>query len=387
MRKELIIVVAAALTACCGGKKSVENGVFEQIDSVCQTYFPEEEGEIVPGAEVLIMKGDEVIFEKGYGRGIDGDAFFNIASCSKQFIAVAVLQLAEQGKIDIHAPIRQYFPELTHPIWDSITAAHLLSHSSGIPDERGYLTREQKVAGDEQLALEYIWTLDHLHFRPGTDYEYINPTFVLLGELVARVSGQPFVEYVQEHIFLPAGMTHTCYFDRDHQDAIPHMMHGYEYTNTDDMPEERTATKEAISTPKDWFEYDFGEETFFATRPDGGIYSSAHELVRWEQALRRNSSVENGDILAKHWLEEAWTPRTQVSGSTWSDYQNRPGTWYGYGYFIEPDKGCIYHTGDNGGFKILLARYPEKAVFIVILANRADWDRNELKEKLEAIVL
>ena len=81
------------------------------------------------------------------------------------------------------------------------------------------------------------------------------------------------------------------------------------------------------------------------------------------------------------------SPHTQVSGSPWSDYQNRPNTWYGYGWFLEPAKDGaplrIYHTGDNGGFMIMAARYPEQNLLILIFANRNDWDRYELLMQLE----
>ena len=88
-------------------------------------------------------------------------------------------------------------------------------------------------------------------------------------------------------------------------------------------------------------------------------------------------------------LQTAWSPQTKVSGSEWSDYQNRPNTWYGYGWFIEPatdsTKTVIYHTGDNGGFKILAARYPEDDALVLVFANRADWDRYALKQQIEHI--
>ena len=149
------------------------------------------------------------------------------------------------------------------------------------------------------------------------------------------------------------------------------------------MPEERTAG--AAPEKKEWYEYDFGEETFFATRPDGGIYTSTHEFVKWERALRK------GTVLPENRLREAWTPQTEVGGSPWSDYQNRPNTFYGYGWFIEPRTEetplRIYHTGDNGGFKILAARYPETETLVLVFANRADWDRYALFMELERIIL
>lgn len=358
----------------------------EEVHQLCRQYFPDD----LPGAEVLILQGDSVVFSQGYGglglrygdtgepAVIDSATLFNIASCSKQFTAVAVLQLAQQGKIDIKAPIHRYFPEYSAPIWDSIAVWHLLAHCSGIPDARGYLSREEKIHGNEALAIEYLSTLSSLHFTPGTCYEYINPTYVLLGQLIERVSGMPFVDYVEQYILLPAGMHQTAYFNPADSLFARHWVHAYEYTDTSDMPEERPASNPNTNPNPNlpWFEYDYGEETFFATRPDGGLYTSAAELVRWERWLRSQQDL----------LQEAWEPHTLVSGSCWSDYQNRPGTWYGYGWFIEPEKHCIYHTGDNGGFKALVARYPEQEVLVVVLANRADWDRYALKTQLESIL-
>mgnify|MGYP002625558357 CR=1 FL=1 len=87
----------------------------------------------------------------------------------------------------------------------------------------------------------------------------------------------------------------------------------------------------------------------------------------------------------KDLLDEAYKPHIKVYGSNYSDYQNRPGTYYGYGWFIEPEKKCIYHTGDNGGFKNLAARYPEKKGLVLVFAARNDWDRYKVKTQIEEI--
>ena len=357
-----------------------------QLDRLFSEMFPPDE----PGAAVLILKGDDILFDKGYGiadletkKPIDGNTFFNIASVSKQFTAVAILQLAEAGKLSLEDPVAMYFP-FKQAFWKEVRIKHLLSHSSGVPDARGGIPRELKITGDEALALSYLPDVKELNFLPGTAYEYINPTYVLCGAIVEKVSGQPFPEYVTEHIFRPAGMKQTLYFDPAHQDLIPNMAHGYEYADVEEMPEERTADTEPADGPKQWYEYDYGEETFFATRPDGGIYTSTHEFVQWEKALRADT------VLPEASRRDAQSPHTSVSDSPWSDYQNRPNTWYGYGWFIEPktdtSKEVIYHTGDNGGFKILAARYPEDDALVLIFANRADWDRYDTMQKVEAIL-
>ena len=199
--------------------------------------------------------------------------------------------------------------------------------------------------------------------------------------VLAKVSGKPFTEYVRENIFTPAGMEKALYFDPAIEDQIPNMAHGYEYEDVTDMPEERVATADAKDAPKNWYEYDYGEETFFATKPDGGIYTSTHEFAQWEKALRNNT------VMSEESRNLAHSPKTYITGSQFSDYQNRENTWYGYGWFIEPKTDTtaevIYHTGDNGGFKILAARYPESNALVLIFANRADWDRYEVMQKIE----
>ena len=380
----IFLLFSIVIMAACNRSQTKEQ--VAQLDRLCTSMFPADE----PGAAVLVLKGDDVIFDKGYGIAdivtkvpIDGNTFFNIASVSKQFTAVAILQLAEEGKLSLEDPVSKYFPEFKAPFWNDIQIKHLLSHSSGVPDARDGIPRELKITGDEALAMSYLPDLDFLHFAPGEAYEYINPTFVVCGAIVEKVSGQSFSDYVTEHIFRPAGMAKTLYFDPEHQDLIPNMAHGYEYADVEDMPEERTADSAPSKEPKDWYEYDYGEETFFATRPDGGIYTSTHEFVEWEKALRANT------VLPEAARVDAQSPHTYASESPWSDYQNRPNTWYGYGWFVEPKtdttKEVIYHTGDNGGFKILAARYPEDNALVLIFANRADWDRYETMQKIEEI--
>ena len=224
--------------------------------------------------------------------------------------------------------------------------------------------------GDENLALEYLNWLNYTKFEPGTDYEYINPTYVLLGRLIERISNQSFTEYMKENIFKPANMTRSEY-NLEETNAC----HAYDYELESGDSEESSGDRP--KGPHDWYEYDYGEETFFGTRPDGGLFSTPRDFIKWEQTRPK--------LLREDLLNEAYQPHTKVSGSNWSDYQNRPGTWYGYGWFIEPEKECIYHTGDNGGFKILAARYPKKKGVVLVFAAKVDWDRYKFKTQIEGI--
>lgn len=214
-------------------------------------------------------------------------------------------------------------------------------------------------------SIGFLKELDHLHFEPGTAYEYQNPTFQLCYPIIEQLSGKTFDQYMRDQIFTPAGMEETVYFEANRD--IPRMAHGY-------ITEDKGET---------WQEYDYGEETFFATKADGGIYTSTHEFAKWEKALQDNL------LLQEATKEKAHSSITNVSGSTFSSYQNRPYTSYGYGWFIEekPDMPKkVYHTGDNGGFQIYAGRFPAKKILVLVFENRNDRSRWKMVEEIDAIL-
>ena len=327
----LIIVLLSIIIICTKSSLEINNQKLPDItkfEKIIKDLFPENE----PGAAVLIMKEGKILFEKYYGLSslpnktkVDSYSNFCIASISKQFTAVAILQLVSKGKVSLEEPLVTYFPEYTNPLWKKVKCSN---------------------------------------------YEYVNPTFVLIGRLIERLTNKTFVDYVTENIFIPAGMNNTAYIFQ-----VKNECHAYEYDRDKGSGEESSG--ERPPGPHNWYEFDYGEETFFATRPDGGLYSNPRDFIKWEKSLPF--------ILDKNLLNEAYKPHIKVSGSKWSDYQNRPGTYYGYGWFIEPEKKCIYHTGDNGGFKNFVAKYPEKDSYVIVFAARADWDRYGLKTQIEEI--
>ncbi|MEF9986992.1 MAG: serine hydrolase domain-containing protein [Bacteroidales bacterium] len=374
-----IITIIIFMTSCTTNKTK-EELAYNSIDSLFTARYLSETNKqevLTPGGAVLIMQGDIILFDKGYGIAdtklgtkIDGNTFFNIASVSKQFAAMAILKLYQEGKLninnsiyDIHPNVNAYLPQQCKPFTD-ITVKHLLSHSSGIPDSRPRDNKEFTLTATDMESIEYLKNIDTLNFAPGTQYEYMNPTFQLLYIMIEKLSGKSFEQYMKDEIFTPAGMNETMYFAADRK--IPRMAHGY-----------------VLDSEKHFVEYDYGEETFFATKADGGIYTSTHEFAAWEKALRKNV------IINKELTNEAHSPVTLISGSTYSSYQNRPNTSYGYGWFIEEKPNMpkkVYHTGDNGGFQIYAGRFPQKELLILVFENRNDQDRWKMVEKLDDIV-
>lgn len=336
----------------------------QRLDSLFESRYtnPEE-----PGGAVLIAKGDSIIYERYFGiadmltmEPVTADTRFNIASVSKQFTVAALLK---QG-IDINTPVSRYF-RFPQTFWNDVTLRHLASHTSGVPDSRDRSDRVKCIYANDSTSEAYFPLVEALKFKPGTAYDYLNPSFILIARIVEQHSGKEFTRYMQENIFDPLAMSSTYYFDPT--DSPVHTAHGYKHAGDGK-----------------WDEYDYGEETFFATRPDGGIYSTARDMLKWERALSK------GKVLPKASLDQAYTPQIEVSGSPWCDYQNRPHTFYGLGWFVDTsdsESTKVYHTGDNGGFQTYVAKYPEKEISIIVLENRHDRDRWEMAEAIDSIIL
>lgn len=355
----LLITLPYMFISCNGAKSDSDKIALNSVDSLFKSIYPETE----PGAAVLILKGDSIIFDKGYGLSdiesgskIDGNTFFNLASVSKQFSAVGIMMLAEEGKLSLDDNLKKWFPDFKASFFERITLRHILSHSSGIPDSRDRNDRHFVLTATDTLSYSYIANLDSLNFDPGTSYEYMNPTFQLMYTIIEKASGEKFDAFMKSKIFDPSGMLETTYFEADK--FIPRMSHGY-------IPD---------SSAKSFREYDYGEETFFATKADGGIYTSTHEFVNWEKALRKNLLISEKSKM------EAHSPKTIIDSEL--------GEYYGYGWFILQREGYpvkVYHTGDNGGFQIFAGRYPDKQILYLVFSNRNDKDREGNVKKIDEI--
>ncbi len=370
MKKLIVISLSVLMLTACSNSNKVLNT--QKLTTLLDSVLEHNYTEIEPGAMLLVAVDGKTVYQRGRGiadmdtrQPIDVNTNFNIASISKQFTAVAILQLQERGLLSIDDPVAKYMPEFKGNIWKKVKLRHLMSQSSGVPDLRPRDDRDWMIHATDDQSLEYMTLLDSLKFEPGTAYDYVNPTFVLLSRIVEKVSGEEFEQYMQNHVFGPAQMDNARYFGPEK--VIPLVAHGYQ-----DDPD------------RQWHKFEYGEETFFGTRADGGIYTSANNLLQWENALR------TGKVLRDSTLQLAYTPQVTVTGSKWSTYQNRDNTAYGLGWFIDstdPDNPKIYHTGDNGGFQAYLAKYPTRNLVVITLENRHDHDRWQMQTEIERIIL
>lgn len=344
----------------CASPENPDQMALEKIDSLFTSLYPANS----PGAAVLLLKGDNIIFEKGYGYAdmetkapATGKTLFCIASISKQFAAVALMMLQEEGKLSLDDNVQKFFPHFKAPIYKEITLRHLLSHTSGIPDARPRDNRQFLLTATDEASYAYMEGIKTLNFAPGTAYEYMNPTYQLLLTIIEGCSGQSFDEFMRERIFLPSGMSESTYFEAEK--AIPNMAHGYR-----------------ANDEGGYSEYDYGEAGFFATKADGGLFTSVEEFVLWERALRNNT------LISAQLKKDAHNVKIIIP--------YMPHTGYGYGWFIEekPDyPKKEFHTGSNGGFRSYAGRFSEQQILYLFFATReAEQSVAQIAEKVDLIM-
>ncbi|MDR2064651.1 MAG: beta-lactamase family protein [Prevotellaceae bacterium] len=360
------VLLFTAMISC---KQSRENksDFYSKVDSLFSSVYSDSNE---PGAAILVMKGDSVIFEKCYGIAdmqtkmpITPETNFCIASVSKQFSAVAILQLAQRGLLSLNDSLKKFFPEYKAGFYNRITLHHILSHTSGIPDTRPRTDKNFMLYSTDIESCKYLIDLDRLNFEPGTKYEYINPTFQLVYQIIPRVTGIDFDLYMKQHIFDVAGMTASMYFEDGR--SIPNMAHAYTFDRGKNT----------------YVECDYGETNFFASKADGGLYTSIRDFAKWEKALRENR------IISEQFKKMAYSPKIAINPD--AQYGYNKNTAYGYGWFIQQNPNepeCIYHLGDNGGFTIYAGKIPEKNIILLIFSNRDDIDRIATADSIYAML-
>ncbi len=313
------------------------------------TYFTQLIAEGQPGGAVLVMKDTVVVFSKGYGLSdltteekITSMTLFNTGSISKTFVSNGILILQSQGKLSVEDSLSMYFPGFKNvAIAQKVKIKHLLTHTSGLPDNRNvsadsvfYLT-----ANDAQNWYPVTQT-DTLEFEPGTRYNYSNPAFNALALIIEKVSGQKWQTFVAENIFRPAAMATSTITDGPHPQSG--VSHGY--------------TKIAGA----WKEDDFGEEPTFCAAGNGGVWSSVEELAKYELALRDATFLDMASI------------DSSATIKTFPQWSSDKAPFIGWSWFIDKTSDghkVISHTGHQGGFAAYYISIPAKKVFAVALFN------------------
>jgi len=311
----------------------------------------------VPSAEIAIIRDGKLVLNKAYGKANEGlpatpALQYQIASNSKQFTAMALLLLEDEGKLSLDDHVDKYIPGVTEG--DKITIRELLSHTSGLqdfwPQDYSFADMEQPTTPQHIVDKRAKKPLD---FQPGTRWQYSNTGYVVAGMIAEKVSGEPLVTYLQRKIFKPLGMASVR--DQDDTDT-PAFPAGYKRNALGPV-------RIARQPGRGWL-YAAGE-----------LSMTAADLAKWDIARMNRSLIPAGD-----WVEQE-TPVLRTDGRT---------TGYGLGVYntLARERHVIAHTGEAVGFLTDNTVYPDTRDAIIVFTN-ADFSgaMGTITQGIEKIVL
>lgn len=335
-----------------------------------------------PGFAVLVKQNGKALFKQGYGardsrnkQAIDATTNFRLASCTKQFTAMAVMLLVHDGRLRYDEALTGIFPEF--PAYGkSIAVRNLLNHTSGLPDYEDLMDAVEKRAGptwkpEKQIrdgeVLELLEKEQRGKFTPGAKWEYSNSGYVVLGLIVAKRSGKSFGEFLHARVFAPLKMEHTLVFEKG-KNAVANRAYGHSRKERQLIETDQSSTS--------------------ATQGDGGVYSNLEDLSKWDDALR------NHTLLSEKEFSVAITPANLPAGAEQKLAEDAPDSLrakaagYGFGWFLDlKDRhSMMWHYGDTMGFKTAILRYLDSGVTVVVLCNRTDLDAGALALKAASVV-
>jgi CubicO group peptidase (beta-lactamase class C family) len=340
----------------CKGQDTI---AAKTIDEIISQRLPS----IAPGCVVLIANKGKVVYKKAFGTAnilikqpMQTDMIFRIGSMTKQFTAIAILQLLEKGKLSLQDTLQKFvkeFPSKQYPI----TIENLLTQTSGIINYQAIEHPDPlKIKEDFTPAEGVDYFKDEpLQFKPGSRFEYSNSNYYLLGYIIEIITGVPYQEYLKQHIISIADLRHTYYIDT--LTNIPNITSGYSKLDG-----------------KQWENAKLQNPTHLYAA--GALMSNANDLFLWHQAL------ESGKLIENSFLAKAYTAFKLADGSK---------SEYGYGWFIRnlDGNGTIEHSGSIDGYQSDEIYLPNKDIFVVTLFNGFELNMNwiELSNDIARIAI
>jgi CubicO group peptidase (beta-lactamase class C family) len=310
---------------------------------------------------ILIAENGKPIYENAIGyrtyadqKALKNTDIFELASVSKQFCAIVIMQLKEKGLLQYDDLVEKY---LDIP-YKGISIRNLLTHTSGLPDYQQIMDMnwdKSKVANNNDI----IAYLNKYHppsmFAPGEKYTYSNTGYVLLASIAEKACGRDFIEYCNTEIFQKLGMKHTAIRTLEEKAAVLNFAIGHMYAN------ENRGYIRADSFPSSNYTIWLGNR-----KGPGRISSTAQDLVKWDNAIR------NYQLVSKETMQEAYTPMKLNDGKNSN---------YGFGLelvYKNNDLQMVWHNGDNPGYKTLIMRDLLYHKTLIVLTNNDAVDMNAI---------
>ena len=337
----LLITIALTL-ALFAQVTSAQSTVAETITARVDQLFAQWDKPDSPGCALALIKDGQIIYKRGYGMAnleltvpITTTSVFKVGSIAKQFTAMSIVMLAQQGKLSLDDNVRKYVPEVPD-FGTPITLRHLIHHTSGLRDFLEMLEmagwRNDDVITEKDI-LEMVSRQRTLNHKPGEQYLYTNTGYVLLAVVVKRVTNQTLSEFAEANIFKPLGMTNTR-FNADHRTNIKGLADAY-------LPKEGGGFLKWMAAD-DYMGSD-------------GLFTTVEDLARWDQNFY-DKKIGGGAIEQMH---------TTVA------LKNDPTFDYAYGLFVSTYKGLrmIQHAGSRLGYRAQLMRFPDQRFSVACLCN------------------
>jgi D-alanyl-D-alanine carboxypeptidase len=289
----------------------------------------------IPGVSLAVVRGGKVIKAQGYGLAdleheipVTPQTVFKIGSVSKQFLAAGIMLLAQDGRLGVDDSVAKHFAGAPES-WRGITLRHFLTHTSGVLRE-GPAFDALKVQADSVVILSAF--ARPLEFPTGSKYQYCNVCYFALADVIARVAGKPWDEFLAERVFRPMGMTATR--TTTVTELVPHRARGYTWRDSG-----------YVNAPD-----------LLALRPSGAFLSTVLDLAKWDAALYEDR------VLAKASREAMWTRVRLTGGGSHG---------YGFGWILDSVDGHwrVRHGGSLPGFRAEMARFPNDSLTVIVLTN------------------
>jgi len=310
------------------------------LDAQIDAIFEDVNKQRHPGAALLVVDGGHRLYRKCYGtadletgRPITADTSFYLASISKQFTAMAIMMLAEKGKLSFDDRLVTYLPQF--PSWgDEVTLRQLLHHTSGLPQFFRLFASDEFDGLTSEAMLDRVMSSSGPDFPAGTKFDYSGTGYVVLAMIAAIVSGQSFAEFLKTKVFDPLGMEHTVVYD-----ASRPMRHKLAQAYMEENGQFRRWDCPLLPVG------------------DGGIFSTLNDLFLWDQALNTER------LVSKAALEQAFTPGTTSNGTSVD---------YGFGWYtnVVPGRRHVAHGGTLGAYSNFIVRFLDNQRTVIVLTNR-----------------
>lgn len=333
----------------------------EEIKDLMQTYY--DYGQF--NGSILVTEKGKVIFKGGFGEANkewsipnEANTKHRLGSITKQFTAILILQLMEEGKLDLHKPITIYLPYYPSKTGDSITTHHLLTHTSGIPNYTAFPNFFNEQGRDPKTPKEFIKIFQDksLDFEPGSKYNYSNSAYFLLGVIIEEITGKSYEENLKDRILKPLDMNASGY-DLS-SPIIKNRASGYEKSGNGYM----NAAYLDMTLP-------------YAA---GSMYSTVEDLYKWDQALY------NYTILSEENTKLLFNPAIEIG-------ENRA---YAYGFMVGKSKigtteerhNITGHGGGIHGFNTIIMRDVDQQNLVVLLNNTGGTNLGDMSSDIMAIL-